>query len=125
GRADRGGHTWPGAGSPAEAARPDLAALPAVVRVVDAGRVDSDALGRPLRDAAHPYRRVRGVRPRGDAARRAPDQAAAGLRGWPGRWRSAPAIAARSAAGTATRPRSGGLRSCAAGTCATAWSGSD
>ena len=24
----------------------------------------------------------------------------------------------------ATRPRSGGLRSCAAGTCATAWSGS-
>jgi FAD linked oxidases, C-terminal domain. len=38
------------------------------------------------------------------------------------------AIAARPvvsrAAGTATRPRPGGLRSCAAGTCATAWSGS-
>src|SRR5206468_691562 len=57
--------------------------FPAVVRVVDAGRVDRDALGRSLRDAAHPYRRVRGVRPRGDAARRAPDQAAAGLRGGP------------------------------------------
>ena len=79
-RADRGGHAGPGAGGAAEAARPDLAAFPAVVRVVDAGRVDSDALGRPLRDAAHPYRRVRGVGPRGDAARRAPDQAAAGLR---------------------------------------------
>ena len=45
-------------------------------------------------------------------------------RGWPGRWRSAAVIAARCTARRATRPRSGGLRSCAVGTCVTVWSGS-
>ena len=49
-------HARSGAGSPAEAARAHVAAFPAVIRVVDAGRLDRDALRRPLRDAAHPYR---------------------------------------------------------------------
>ena len=41
-----------------------LAPLPAVVRVLDARRLDRDALRRSLRDALHPHRRVR----RGDCA---------------------------------------------------------
>ena len=59
-----------GARGAAEAARPHAAPLPAVVRVVDARRLDRDPLGRPFRDALHPHRRVRrgrcaSVTPRG------------------------------------------------------------
>ena len=43
------------------AARAHPAALPAVVRVLDAGRLDRHARGRPLRDALHAHRRPRGV----------------------------------------------------------------
>ena len=43
------------------------APLPAVVRVLDARRLDRDALGRPLRDAVHAHRRLRRVAARGHA----------------------------------------------------------
>ena len=48
-------------------ARPHAAPLPAVVRVLDARRLARDALGRPLRDALHPHRRLRRVAARRDA----------------------------------------------------------
>ena len=57
-----------------------LAALPAVVRVLDARRLARDPLRRPLRDAAHAHRRLRRVDPRGDAARRVGEPAPARLR---------------------------------------------
>ena len=50
--ADPGRDARPGARSPAEAARLHAAPLPAVVRVVDARRLDRDPLRRALRDAA-------------------------------------------------------------------------
>ena len=60
----------PRARGPAPPARPHAAALPAVVRVLDARRLDRDALRRPLRDALHAHRRLRRVAARGhtDAA---------------------------------------------------------
>ena len=51
----------------APAARPDAAPLPAVVRVLDARRLDRDALGRALRDALHAHRRLRRGAARGHA----------------------------------------------------------
>ena len=60
-------------------ARPDAAPLPAVVRVLDARRLDRDALRRPLRDALHAHRRLRRVDPRGHARRALGVAAAAGL----------------------------------------------
>ena len=52
-------------------ARLHAAPLPAVVRVLDARRVDRDPLRRPLRDAVHAHRRPRRVDPGADARRRA------------------------------------------------------
>ena len=51
-RAHPGRRARPGAGGAARAARPHAAPLPAVVRVLDARRLDRDARRRPLRDAA-------------------------------------------------------------------------
>ena len=72
-----GGAYGPGAGGPAEAARPDAAAFPAELRIFDARRLDRDALGRPFRQPLHPYRRSRRKPARRDAARRHRDAAAA------------------------------------------------
>ena len=47
----------PRAGSGAKTAWFDLAALSAVIRVLDTWRLDSDAFRRPFRDALHAYRR--------------------------------------------------------------------
>src|SRR5262249_58269238 len=55
--------------------RPDPAPLPAVLRVLDARRLDRDALGGPLRHARDPHRRLRRVAARRDARRRARDAA--------------------------------------------------
>ena len=63
------GRARAGARGPAPRARPHAAPLPAVVRVLDARRLDRHARGRPLRDAVHPHRRPRRVGARGDAAR--------------------------------------------------------
>ena len=51
-------------------ARPHAAPLPAVLRVLHAGRLDRHPRRRPLRHAAHPHRRPRRVGPRHHAARR-------------------------------------------------------
>ena len=59
-----------GARGPAAAARPHAAPLPAVVRVLVAGRLDRHALGRPLRDALHAHRRLRRIAARRHAERR-------------------------------------------------------
>ena len=67
------------AGGSAAAARPDPAPLPAVVRVLDAGRLDRHPLGRPLRDPVHAHRRLRRVAAGDDAARDLGEPAAAGL----------------------------------------------
>ena len=66
-RAHPGRRARPGARGPAPAARPHAAPLPAVVRVLDARRLDRDALRRPLRDALHAHRRLRRVAARGHA----------------------------------------------------------
>ena len=66
-RADPGRHARPRARGRAAPARAHAPALPAVVRVLDARRLDRDAGRRPLRDAAHPHRRLRRVDP-GDHA---------------------------------------------------------
>ena len=83
-REPRGAHPGrrarPRARSAAQAARLHAAPLPAELRALDARRLDRDALGRPLRDALHPHRRLRRVDAHGDAARRDGDAAAAGLR---------------------------------------------
>ena len=68
--ADPGRRARAGARGPAPRARPHAPPLPAVVRVLDARRLDRHPRGRPLRDALHPHRRPRGVGARGDAARR-------------------------------------------------------
>ena len=69
----------PRARGPAPPARAHAAPLPAVVRVLDARRLDRDALGRPLRDALHAHRRLRRVAARRDARRRRRDAAPARL----------------------------------------------
>ena len=51
------GATGPGAGGPAARARADPAPLPAVVRVLDPGRLGRDPGRRPLRHPLHPHRR--------------------------------------------------------------------
>ena len=79
GRAHPGRHPRPRARGAAAAARPHAAPLPAVLRVLDARRLDRDARGRPLRDAPHAHRRLRRVDADGHAARRARDAAPAGL----------------------------------------------
>ena len=58
---DPGGSARPGARRSAPRARPDDALLPAVVRVLDPGRLDRDARRRPLRHQAHPRGRHGGV----------------------------------------------------------------
>ena len=54
---------------PAASARPHAASLPAVVRVLDARRLDRDRSG-GHRDPVHAHRRLRGVAARRDAPRR-------------------------------------------------------
>ena len=71
-----GGHRAAPRGAAARA-RPHAAALPAVVRVLDARRLDRHAGGRPLRDPPHPHRRLRRVGPRAHAARLVGEPAAA------------------------------------------------
>ena len=75
-----GGHRAAPGGAAARA-RTHAAALPAVVRVLDSGRLDRHARRRPLRDAVHPHRRLRRVAARAHAARLVGEPAAAGLRG--------------------------------------------
>ena len=58
-RAHPGRHPRAGARGGAEAARPHDPALSAELRVLDPRRLDRDPLGRPLRHALHPYRRLR------------------------------------------------------------------
>ena len=74
------GATGPGARGPAARARPHAAPLPAVVRVLDARRLDRDPRRRALRHALHAHRRPGRVGARGHA-RPATDRepAAAGL----------------------------------------------
>ena len=61
------GASGPRARAPAARARPDAALLPAVLRAVDARRLDRDARRRALRDRRDAHRRPRRVRPRGHA----------------------------------------------------------
>ena len=77
--ADRGRRVRAGAGSPAEAARPDAAPFSAELRIFDARRLDRDALGRPFREPLHAYRRSRRKPARRDAERRGRDAAPARL----------------------------------------------
>ena len=56
------------------------APLHAGLSLLDPGRLDRHALGRPLRHALHPYRRLRRKHARGDAGRHAGDAPPAGLR---------------------------------------------
>ena len=58
------------AGAPAARAGPDAALLSAVLRAVDARRLDRDARRRALRDRRDAHRRPRRVRARGHADRR-------------------------------------------------------
>ena len=94
----------PRARGPAAAARPDAAPLPAVVRVLDARRLDRDALGRSLRDAAHAHRRLRRVAPGGHAARRLGEPAAARV---PAPGRRPTACSSARKASSASSPRRG------------------
>ena len=64
---------------PAPRARADAAPLPAVVRVLHAGRLDRDPGGRPLRDALHAHRRPGRVGAGDDPRRRLGEPPAAGL----------------------------------------------
>ena len=75
-RAHPGRHARPRDRGGAQAARPDPSPLPAELRVLDARRLDRDPLGRPFRDALHPYRRFRRKPAHRDARRRAGDRAA-------------------------------------------------
>ena len=74
------GATGPGARGPAARARAHPAPLPAVVRVLDARRLDRDPRRRPLRDPLHPHRRPGRVGAGGDPGGRVGEPAAAGLR---------------------------------------------
>ena len=56
-----GGRYRSAARGAAARARPDAASLPAVVRVLDARRLDRHARGRAFRDARHSHRRLRRV----------------------------------------------------------------
>ena len=70
----------PGRGSRSScAARPDAAPLPAVVRVLDARRLDRHPRRRPLRHAVHAHRRPRRVGARAHAERRLGEPPAARL----------------------------------------------
>ena len=68
-RAHPGRRARPAARGAAARARPHAAPLPAVVRVLDARRLDRHPRRRPLRHALHPHRRPRGVGARDHAAR--------------------------------------------------------
>ena len=67
--ANPGRCTWPFARRPVAPAQLHAAPFSAVVRILHAGRMDRDPLGRPFRDALHPYRRFRRVGPRAHADR--------------------------------------------------------
>ena len=69
-RAHPGRHPRAGDRGGAETARPRHPALPAELRVLDARRLDRDALWRPFRHALHPYRRFRRKPPHDHAGRR-------------------------------------------------------
>ena len=77
---DRRGDVRAGVRGATASARADPASFPPVIRAVDPGRVDRHPCRWPLRDPAHPHRRLRRVRPSGHAARPARDAPAAGLR---------------------------------------------
>ena len=93
------GALGPGARGPAARARADPAPLPAVVRVLDARRLDRHPRRRPLRDRLHPHRRPGRVGARDHPGGRlgeppaararapgpSPDRHAARLRGHPRR----------------------------------------
>ena len=72
---DPGRRHGPGAGGAAEGARAHAAPLPAVVRVLDARRLDRHPGGRPLRHPVDPHRRPGGVGA-GDHPRRRSGRAA-------------------------------------------------
>ncbi len=74
-----GGSARPRARVAARHARTDAAPLPAVVRVLDARRLDRDARGRALRDAVDPHRGLRRVGSRDHPHRRLGVAAAAGI----------------------------------------------
>ena len=79
--ADPGRRDRPAARGAARRARADAALLPAVVRALDARRLDRHARGRALRERADAHRRPRRVRARADGRRRRVGvAAAAGLR---------------------------------------------
>ena len=67
--ANPGRRAWPRARRAVEAARPDDSPFSAVVRILDARRMDRDAVGRAFRDAVHAYRRLRRIAARRDADR--------------------------------------------------------
>ena len=73
------GASGPAPRGAARRARADAALLPAVVRALDARRLDRHARRRALRDRAHAHRRPRRVRPRDHAGGRLGVAAAAGL----------------------------------------------
>ena len=79
-RAHPGRHPRPGPRGRLEAARSHAPAFSAELRVLDAGRLDRDPLGRPFRDALHPHRRLRRKPARGDACGRAREPAPARIR---------------------------------------------
>ena len=117
--ADRGGRDRARAGGGARRARADAAPLPAVVRALDARRLDRDARRRPLRDASgrtsrtSSSPRARSRRPacgsragcRAPAPAPSPDRHARGLGGDPRRDHER--MGARAAAARATAPRPG------------------
>ena len=78
--ADPGRHARPRARGRPPAARPHPAPLPAVVRVLDARRLDRDPRRRPLRDRADAHRRPRRLDPRADAGGAVGEPAPARLR---------------------------------------------
>ena len=113
---DPGRGVGPGAGGPAPRARAHAALLPAVLRVLDAWRLDRDPRRRPLRHQAHAHRRHgrvgardhaggrMGVAPPAGLRRRAePGPDADRLRGDP--WESSPRRGYGSSPGRPTRPR--------------------
>ena len=75
------GRHRPAARGAAARARADAAPLPAVVRVLDPGRLDRDPGRRPLRHPLHPHRRPGRVGAGDHAARDLGEPAAAGLGG--------------------------------------------
>jgi len=60
---------WSRARRAVEAARTDDSTFSAVIRILDARRMDRDAVGRAFRDAVHAYRRLRRIDPRRDSNR--------------------------------------------------------